>query len=242
MVPVEVWEVTKVPDEEFRAKLAVLAGELDEVTKGLLRECGLGGLLDVPAGEHEEPEDTRAWLQEHEPWLQEHGLGDLIDASMREQEEERDEKCLEVFAGKHSRFQVSYEAGPDAGGHGVVRLGLWVAADQVKEGLKPILVPTPLDVTAGFVNVLLNPKKFLPKVMGFIAQRLVMQWGIPPLLARLIGHWVERLFGSLWEEPAGKRDTAAKMVGRFTVGCDLAGGHVTSMVVDFLLGPLTGGG
>ena len=209
----------------------------------------------------EKLDEVRARLQQWER---------LPDAA-REQEEALQEACLRFLAGPFPQFRVIYEADPAARcrvrvievavpaaepgewepvsiasvASGLKRVGIGIAVDQVKQSVNPIFVPTSLDVAAGVADTLLRPEKLVAKVIGFaarvVAEAVAQAAGVPPPFAHLVGSVVERLCSSL-QGRADWRDAVARTVGRFTVVCDLAGGHVTPRVVDYALDRLTGGG
>jgi len=189
------------------------------------------GVEDIEASAEERAEAGK--------WLQGQGLESLLEASAGEQQELREDKCREVLAGQSSRFRVTYEVDPVVIGRrvrvvevavpgdepdtweprsipavasGLKRLGIGVAIDQMKQSVRPMLVPTSLDVTAGFLGMWLQPKKLVAKVMGIAVKVVVLHLGWPPLVAGWIGSGVERLCSSL-QESEGMRGTAAEECG-----------------------------
>ena len=105
--------------------------------------------------------------------------------------------------------------------------------------LKRLLKPTPLDVTADWVTILLEPEtwpgRLVAKSMGLLGRVVALHAGCPALVASWIGDAIERLCGQMVKVPEGARAVAAEDVEELTVACDLSGGYVTPEVVDFAL-------
>ena len=192
-----------------------------------------------------------------ERWLEKHGLDKgLVDARGKG----REDKCLTAFASDHPKFRVTYGRGRGAMRLEVAGAGAeaWESIDiaelpeESPEGPRPglasliasvtagqFLKPTPLDVTADWVTILLEPEtwpgRLVAKSMGLLGRVVALHAGCPALVASWIGDAIERLCGQMVKVPEGARAVAAEDVEELTVACDLSGGYVTPEVVDFAL-------